>query len=439
MSTTARIAPHDLDAEAVILSACFLSQENFATVAHKLTAEHFYSEANRRIYEAVAALAGQSKIFDVVAVAGFLRDSERLAQVGGAAYLAALVDAVPAMADIEQHADRVIDLWRLRQLIAMAQRIAAEGYAVRGDTVSAFIDESSGRIYELTNTTASTTVAHISTVVRESYDALCAAENRSGEVELSTGIKSLDQLLGGLGRGRLTIVAGRPGMGKTALAIGAADCVATAGLPVAIFSLEMPRRQLGTRMACARARVSVHRALNGWLMGANRSALVCAKEELSRLPMWIDDTPAITLLQLRSKCRLAAAKAGGPLALVVVDYLQLMTGTARTREREVAEITAGCKRLAKELDCAVLLLSQLNREIEREREKRPRLSDLRESGAIEQDADDVVFVYRECLYKKEADPTEAELIVAKQRNGPPGSVVVRFDGPSTTFSDKGGL
>lgn len=432
-----RTPPHDLDAEAVILSACFLSRDDFALVSDKLHAEHFYSEANRRIYEGMVSLSGRSQIPDVVAIAGWLRDEGRLAQIGGAAYLAQLVDSVPAMASVEQHAERVTALWRLRQLIATAHRIAAEGYGVRGDTVDAFLDAAEAQIYSLANTTERSSVAHISEVVRESYESMLAAETRK-DVELPTGLRLLDDALGGLGRGRLTIVAGRPGMGKTSLATGAAFNIALLGMPVAIFSLEMPRRQLGLRMACCRSGASVHRALNGWLTGERRSALLRAKEELARLPIWIDDTPAVSLTQLRAKCRLATAKAGAKLALVVVDYLQLMTGStsARSREREVAEITGGAKRLAKELDCSVLLLSQLNRDCEREKDKRPRLADLRESGAIEQDADDVVFVFRQAAYEETTENLhDAELIIAKQRNGPIGTVNVRFDGPSTAFTD----
>jgi replicative DNA helicase len=265
------------------------------------------------------------------------------------------------------------------------------------------------------------------------------AEARNGEVELPTGLDDLDKKIGGLGRSGVTVIAARPGMGKTTLATLAAETVALAGYPVAIFSLEMPRWQLALRMACARARASVHYGLNGWLDAEARTNVLRAGDDLARLPIWIDAAPTMTITGLRSKARMLAAKAGGRLGLIVVDYLQLMRGQdaggRQTRDREVSLITAGAKQLAKELDCAVLLLSQLNRECEAEKDKRPRLAHLRESGGIEQDADAVVFIYRDEYYygDKSEDQGIAELIVAKQRNGPTGSVKVGFLGPSTTF------
>jgi replicative DNA helicase len=429
-----RIPPHDLDAEAMVISACILSAEDFALVADKLEARHFYGESFRWIYTAIVELTKAGTPVDVVSIVGWLRDHERAAQVGGSAYLVQIVDSVPAVAHVEEKAKRVVAFARARELIATAQRIAAEGYGVRGDAVEMYLDESERAVCEISQQNEAREMAPMSVVCEESYQRTLKAELRQGEVELPTGLVRLDKKIGGLGRGRLTVVAARPGMGKSALATGAADTVAQVGGLVALFSLEMPREELGTRMACARSGACVHRAGNGWMLADERASFFRAHGELASLPIWIDDTPGITLMQLRAKCRMVSVKAKKPLDLVVVDYLQLMTESAPTREREIAIITSGLKRLAKELSCAVLLLSQLNRECEAEKDKRPRLGHLRESGAIEQDADDVIFVYRDEYYHEATeDKGIAELIVAKQRNGPTGVVRVGFDGPATAF------
>jgi replicative DNA helicase len=427
-----RIPPHDLPAEQAVLASILLERDALDQVTEHLRPDHFYSEPNRRIFEAALAVAQKSTPVDVVSVAGELRDRERLAQVGGSAYLAELVDAVPSVANVDNYARMVREKWRVRQLIATCQRLAAEGYGDVGE-VQAFIDDAERSIYAIARCDERRDLARIDAVVRESYDRMCEAEKRCGEVELPTGLVALDKKIGGLGRGRLTVIAGRPGMGKTALAASVAEYLA-AFAPVAFFSLEMPRWQIVTRMACGRAGVSAFKAIHGFTTPDEHGAILTADNELAALPMWIDDTPGLTLMQLRSKARRAAALAGGPLALIVVDYLQLMHGQAETRERVIADITSGCKRLAKELDCAIVLLSQLNRAVEKEKDRRPRLSDLRESGAIEQDADDVIFVYRDEVYDEQSvDKGIAELIVAKQRNGPTGTVRVGFNGVSTNF------
>lgn len=432
------VPPHDLDAEAAVLSAVLLEPAAMDTVSLVLAPECFYSEANRRIFEAASDLGEKGSPVDVVTVAGLLRERERLAQCGGAAYLARLVDSVPSVAHVETYAEMVREKWRVRSLIATCQRIAAEGYSDVGDAQT-FIDRAEAEIYKIAQRERRKDAAHIEVVLHESYQKMLAAEQRQGEVELPTGLVKLDQKIGGLGRGRVTVVAGRPGMGKTAIATGAAENIASVAGAAAIFSLEMPRAELGMRMACCRAGASVHRGINGWLWDAERVAVLRAKDELRRLPIWIDDTPAISLMELRSRARAIATKAGGRLALIVIDYLQLMRGSSDrrdTRDRELSAITAGLKQLAKELECAVILLSQLNRECENEKDKRPRLSHLRESGGIEQDADDVVFVYRDEYYHAESDDKGiAELIVAKQRNGPTGTVRVGFAGASTAFHD----
>lgn len=438
-----RPLPRDLDAEGVILSAALCEPEKFALISDQIEPRHFFARANRWIYEAIVELSRGGRSIDNVAVAGWLRDRNRLRDVGGAEYLAQLTDSTPAIANIEQHATTVAEFARVRELIATTQKIAAEGYGVKGDEVQGFLDSAELQVYQLAHRDERRDVASMSEVVNEAYQQMLKAEARQGAVELPTGLRELDKKIGGLGRGRVTVLAARPGMGKTSLATVAAENIARLGGVVAIFSLEMPRSQLGMRMACCSAGASVHRGLNGWLHAEERANVLLAKDQLQKLPIWIDDTAAITLMQLRSKARRVAAKAKRKLSLVVVDYLQLMSGETGkkgdTRDRELSIITAGMKRLAKELDCAVLLLSQLNRDVEKRPDKRPTLADLRESGGIEQDADDVVFIYRPEYYLRDKTPEEdkgvAELVVGKQRNGPTGIVRVGFEGVSVMFSN----
>lgn len=427
-----RIPPHDLDAEAAVLSAILLEPAAIDRT-DELKPEHFYSEANRRIHEAAMALATKGQPVDIVSIAGELRDRERLAQVGGSTYLAQLVDSVPSVANVDTYARRVTEKWRVRQLIATCQRLAAEAYGDVG-SVQEFIDGAERAVYEIARGEDRRDFARVDTVLREAYEQTCQAADRRGQVEMPTGLVKLDEKIGGLSRGRLTVVAGRPGLGKTSLAASVAEFVARYCGPVLFLSLEMKRWQIATRLACGRAGVSVFKAIHGLLTDEEHTRYAAAINELSDLPLWIDDVPELTVMKVRSKARRASAVACAPLALIVIDYLQLMHERADTREREVALITKGCKRLAKELDCAVLLLSQLNRAVEKEKDKRPRLSDLRESGAIEQDSDDVIFIYRDEMYDDETqDKGVAELIVAKQRNGPTGTVRVGFDGVSTNF------
>lgn len=434
-----RLPPHDLDAEASVLSAVMLDRAALDIAQDMLAPAHFYAESNRRIFEAAIDVATRGGPVDLVTVVGALRDRDRLDQVGGASYVAQLVDSVPAIAHIETYANTIREKAAVRSMIVACTSIAAEGYGPIADA-RGFIDAAGQKVFQIAADREQRDVATIDQVMRESYDGMMAAEARGGAVEMSTAIIALDAKIGGLSRGRLTVVAARPGMGKTSFACGIAENVAASGGPVFIASLEMKRAELGMRMACARAGASVHQGVHGWLHDESRAAVIQATDELRGLPIWIDDTPAITLMRLRAKARTVAARAGRPLSLIVIDYLQLMTSPAvegrRNRDRELAEITGGLKQVAKEQDCAVLLLSQLNREVEQEKDKRPRLHHLRESGSIEQDADDVLFLYRDEYYHTDTDdPGVVEINVAKQRNGPTGVVRARFHGSSTAFSN----
>jgi replicative DNA helicase len=464
-----RIPPHDLDAEAVVLSAILLSSEAFDQVQDILRAEHFYSDANRRIYEAVVELQSTGKPVDVVSVATWLRDRERLQQVGGTPYLAQLTDAIPAVAHVEAHARVVREKWRVRQLIATCQRFAAEGYGDCGE-VQGFIDRAEQAVFDIARIPESTAVRPVRDAIHGAFDILVAASKRGeGITGIPTGFDRLDKKCAGLHKGDLYIVAGRPGMGKTSFVLNIAVNVASPrrvrtsdqndplgsgdveqpGWGVGFFSLEMPREQLASRLLSVEARVDVSRIRSGNIKHEDWNKLTDAAARIGRLPIWLDDTPALTLLDLRAKIRrlkadIARKTGDGPpaqeLGLVAIDYLQLMQGRrdAGSREQEISELSRGLKQLAKEMEVPVIALSQLNRSVETRtsKDKRPQLSDLRESGAIEQDADTIIFIYRDEYYNQEStDRGVAEIIISKQRNGPTGTVKVRFTPEHTRFDN----
>lgn len=404
-----RVPPHDLDAEAAVLSAILLKQDALDQVAEILKAEHFYSEANGRIYEAAVELARQGAPIDLVQVASWLRDREKLAQIGGTAYLAQIVDATPAVAHVAAHARTVREKWRLRRLIAECQRVSAEGYGDVGE-VQEFIDGAEQSIYELARTPEANSAQPISQVLRAAFEQISKAAERGDRITgISTGFAKLDEKTAGLHDGDLTIVAARPGMGKTSFVLNLAVNVASPravnvpgpgergsekrepGFGVAVFSLEMPREQLATRMVCSEGRVDVGKLRGGHLTPEDWRRLTEGASYLSMLPIWLDDTPAIGLLELRAKCRRIQAEYNRPakdgepekrVGLIVIDYLQLMSGRpgVSSREQEISEISRGLKQLAKELRVPVIALSQLNRAVETRatKEKRPQLSDLRE-------------------------------------------------------------
>ncbi len=456
-SAEGRVAPHDLDAEAAVISAVLLERSALDEVLETLRAEHFYSEANRRIYEAACELAEKGTPIDVVTVARWLRDAGRFDQMGGVAYLNQIADSVPAVAHVAAYATIVREKWRLRQLIATCQRVAAEGYAEVAD-VQEFVDHAEQSVYDIARTNSASAVQPVREVVETVFKQLEAQLKRGDKITgLSTGFDRLDGMTAGLHPGELTIVAARPGMGKTSLVLNIAAHVAQPrevvseqggerteqlGAGVIVFSLEMPREQLGSRMLCSEASVDVSKMRSGHLQARDWQALTRAASDLARRPMWIDDTPALGLLELRAKVRRLQGDRRGPgVGLVVVDYLQLMQGRqgASSREQEISEISRGLKGLSKELSVPVIALSQLNRAVETRatKDKRPQLSDLRESGAIEQDADNIIFIYREDYYDRDDAEKRglAELIVAKQRNGPTGKVRVRFTASCTRFDN----
>lgn len=458
-----RLPPQDLDAEAAVLSAMLLSADAFDEVQDILQPTHFYADANRFIYEAVLELGRSNQPIDWVSVASWLRQRGRLEQIGGTPYLAQLTDSTPAVAHVASHALTVRETARLRQLIATCQKFAAEGYG-DCDDVQDFIDRAEQSIFDISRVTRGNSVMPIRDALHKAFELLSEAAKRGEAITgMPSGFTDLDKRCAGLHPGDLYIVAGRPGMGKTSFVLNLAVKVAQPrittdgmggeeerlGYGVAFFSLEMPKEQLASRMLASEARVDVSKIRSGQIMAEDWNRLTDAAATLGRTPIWLDDTPAISLMDLRSKIRRLKAEVARnrgdgaraeKLGVVIIDYLQLMSGRkdAGSREQEISEISRGLKQLAKEMQVAVIALSQLNRSVETrdKTNKRPMLSDLRESGAIEQDADTIMFIYRDEYYFQDSpDQGKAEVIIAKQRNGPTGTVKVRFDSPYTRFDN----
>ncbi|HEY1958492.1 MAG TPA: replicative DNA helicase [Polyangiaceae bacterium] len=465
-----RVPPHDLDAEAAVLSAVMLDTSALDKVLEFLKPEHFYSEAHRRVFEAAIELRTVGQPVDVVQVGTWLKNRDRIAQVGGMAYLTELLNAAPAVSNVAAYGRTIHEKFRVRQLIATCQRVAATGYLDYGEAQQ-YIDGAEQDIYQIARTPESSSVEKLLDVMKKSFKALTEAMQRGDRITgTPTGFDRYDRLTAGLHPGDLSIVAARPGMGKTSFVLNVATNVASPrgretageapgqdkrwdepGVGVAVFSLEMPREQIANRMLCSEARVDVGKLRQGHLSPQDWSKLTQAASYLGSLPIWIDDTPSLSILELRAKVRRLQAEFDRPdpnggraqkrIGLVIVDYLQLMKGRdgAQSREQEISEISRGLKGLAKELYLPVIALSQLNRAVETrsEKSKRPQLSDLRESGAIEQDADNIVFIYRDEYYNREAttEPNVAELIIAKQRNGPTGTAKCRFDHAYTRFDN----
>lgn len=439
-----KVPVHDLEAEAAVL-ATVLTTGTVDEVADTLRAEDLYAPVHRSIYTAALALAAAHEPIDAVTVAGWLRSRDMLQAAGGASAIARVVNETPDAPHVEQYARHLVDLARQRKLVAIAWEIIGEGYDGVGD-VGEWLASKEQAVFDLARVHGASPEQHVREVVVDVFRELEALHaSGGGMMGLSTGLRDLDGALGGLCPGELTVIAGRPGMGKSALAVGFAEAVAEQRRAAPIFSLEMPRRQVALRMACSRAGVDGKRLRRNAVTPDDWSALASASQELSRLPIWIDDTAALRPLDLRARVRRTAARAkreGSPLGVVVVDYMQLMNGRdglakGSNREQEISSISRSLKGLAKECEVAVVALSQLNRDVERRENKRPSMADLRESGAIEQDADAIVFVYRHEYYEPDNSDARgvAELIVAKQRQGESGTVFAHFDGPRTRFAN----
>ena len=430
-----QIPPSDMDAEAAILSVVMIDPNGYPAVADFLQPEHFYSEAHRRVFQACAELSKRGSPMDVVQVASWLKDNGRLAQVEGTPYLTSILNSAPNVTNVRTYGLRVHALWRLREAQAAARRVVAEGFGA-GQDAQGFCEAAARAFHDLAY--APGTGGELEAVRLCLQDAVRELGNGKRLVGLPTGLAGLDGTLGGLHDGDLTILAARPGKGKSSLVLQVAVHVTRAGTPAAFFSLEMPKKQLALRATCSEAKVDIGRTRNGGMFDADWGRFTPASAIIGGLPLYIDDTAGITCMAMRARLRrfeveMQRAKKPRP-RLVVVDYLQLVHASpgakGQNREREVAEVAQELKEIAKSHNVHVLACCQMNRGVE-ETNRRPRLRDLRESGAIEQAADNVVFIHEE----PGASPGVVELIVEKQRNGPNAIIEVRFDRQYTRFDN----
>jgi len=434
-----RIPPQNLEAEQSVLGGILLDNQGLNPVLEVITSRDFYSEAHRRIFEAMINLSDRGEPVDLITLSSILKDRTQLDKAGGAAYLAGLVDNVPSAANIAHYAKIVKEKAILRGLINTATEILGKTYAPGAD-VDTVLDEAEQAIFEISEKKIRPAFFPIKDIVKDSFRTI---EDLYARKELITGVptgfEKVDDLTSGLQDSDLIIIAGRPSMGKTAFALNIAEFVGIhRGLPVCLFSLEMAKEQIAMRMLAATAKVDSQRIRKGFLGETDWPKLTTAAGILSEAPIFIDDTAAITVLEMKAKARRLKAEHG--LGLVIIDYLQLMRSSAAkdSREQEISEISRSLKALAKELSVPVIALSQLNRKVEDRTNRRPQMADLRESGAIEQDADVIAFIYRDEVYNKAEDNPEkgmAEVIIAKQRNGPIGTVKLAFLEKFTSFEN----
>ena len=436
-----RLPPQNLEAETSVLGAVLLENEALNRVLEILQEDDFYRDAHRRIFSAILHLYEHSEPVDLITLSEVLKTRGDLDDVGGVEYLNSLVNGVPTAANISYYAKIIKEKAILRKLINRATEIVSQSYANSGD-VDEFIDQAERTIFEISEDRVRPSFYPIKDLIKSSFKTIERLyEKRQLITGVPTGFQRLDELTSGLQPSDLIIIAGRPSMGKTALALNIAQNASVqAAIPAAIFSLEMSKEQLALRMLCSEAKVDAHRLRGGFLSEADWPRLTRAAGSLSEAPLFIDDTPGLSALEMRAKTR--RLKIEHNLGLVIVDYLQLMRGraSADSREQEISDISRSLKALAKELSIPVIALSQLNRRVEERGDKRPQLSDLRESGAIEQDADVILFLYREEVYNKsEENRGKAEIIIGKQRNGPTDKVDLAFLDKYTRFENLSGL
>jgi len=432
-----KLPPQNIEAEQSILGGILIENDALNTVVEFLEDGDFYREAHQKIFNSMLALSERSEPLDLITLTNALKKKKELEEIGGASYLASLVESVPTAANIAYYAKIVKEKSILRKLISTATEIVTQSYQ-EGKDLEDFLDEAEQAIFRISEHRVKPAFYPIKEIVKESFKVI---ERLYEKKELITGVpsgfKDLDRKTTGFQNADLIIVAGRPSMGKTALCLNIAQHASiNAKIPTAVFSLEMSKEQLAIRMLCSEARVDSGRLRSGFLSESDWPKLTMAAGALSDAPIFIDDTPAISVLELRAKARRLKADRG--LGLVIVDYLQLMRGRSgmERREQEISEISRSLKALAKELDIPVLAISQLSRKAEDRPGRRPQLSDLRESGAIEQDADVIIFIYRDEVYNSDSDHKgTAEIVIGKQRNGPTGKVELSFISEVTTFKD----
>lgn len=441
-----KVPPQNIEAEQCVLGGVLLENEAISKVLETLVPDDFYREPHRKICHSMIDLFEKNEPIDLITLTNALKGKNQLDEVGGGVYLSSLADSITTAANIEYYAKIVKEKAILRGLINTATEIVTRGYEDGGD-VEDLLDQAEKNIFQISESQIKPSFYEIKNLLKESFKTI---EKLYESKEIVTGVPSgfeeLDKLTSGFQPSDLVVIAGRPSMGKTAFSLNIAQYAAIEKkIPAALFSLEMSKEQLVLRMLCSEAKVDAHKLRGGFLGETDWPKLTRAAGILSEAPIFIDDTPALSVLEMRAKARRLMAE--HEIGLVIVDYLQLMRGrglsgrgrpSSETREQEISEITRSLKALAKELNIPVIALSQLNRKVEERTDKRPHLADLRESGAIEQDADLIAFIYRDEIYNRADDnPNKgiAEVIIGKQRNGPVGEIKLAFLDKYTTFEN----
>lgn len=433
-----RTPPHNIEAEQAVLGAVFLEPEAFSTASEVLMPDDFYRAGHQRIFQTMVALSDKGEPIDLVTVTTLLSNQNTLEEVGGVSYLTELAESVPTAANIGYYSKIVEEKALLRRLIRTATDIVTSGYQ-KEDEVEDALNEAEKSILEVSNRRNSGAFKAVKDVLIDVYDNIEQLHNRKGDTTgVPTGFRDLDRITSGFQPNDLIIIAARPSVGKTAFALNVAQNVAVnTDENVAIFSLEMGADQLVSRMLCAEGNIDAQRLRTGNLEAEDWSKLTMAMGSLSNAGIFIDDSAGIRVGEIRSKCRRLKQEHG--LGMIMIDYLQLISGSARNqenRQQEVSEISRSLKALARELSVPVIALSQLSRGVESRQDKRPMMSDLRESGSIEQDADIVGFLYRDDYYDTESEKQNIiEIIISKQRNGPVGTVELAFVKEYNKFVD----
>ena len=439
--TALKVPPHSVEAEQSVLGGLMLNNAAWVNVADKLVEDDFYKPEHQIIFQAIKTLSEDGQPSDVITLSEWLEQRDQADAVGGLTYLGLLAEHTPSAANIVAYADIVRQRSVLRQLTKVGQEIADSAFAPQGRKTEELLDQAESLVFKIAEQGARGRggFQNIKDVLSTALDKIDALFSQQGQYTgIATGFKDFDEQTSGLQPSDLVIIAGRPSMGKTTFAMNIAEYVAlSSGMPVAVFSLEMPSDQLAMRMISSQARVNQQSVRTGQLTDDDWPRITSAISRLSEVSLFIDDTPAITPTELRARAR-RLMREHGQLGLIMLDYLQLMQvpGQRENRATEISEISRSLKSLAKELNVPVIALSQLNRSLEQRPNKRPVMSDLRESGAIEQDADVIVFIYRDEVYNPDSeDKGIAEIIIGKQRNGPIGTVRLAFLGQFTRFEN----
>ena len=432
-----RTPPADMAAEAAVLGAMLLSKDAIADVVESLKVEDFYRPAHATVYAAILDLYARGEPADAVMVAGELTKSGEIARIGGASYLHTLVSMVPTAANASYYAEIVTERAVLRRMVTAGTRIVQMGYAAEGDVYD-LVDRAQAEVYDLTSGRTSEDYAPLRDIFDGTLNEIEAIASHGGQmVGVPTGFADLDALTNGLHPGQLVIIAARPAIGKSTLGLDLARSASIKhGLTSVIFSLEMARNEIVMRLMSAEAQVPLNHMRSGTMSDADWQKLARKSGAIVEAPMFIDDSPNMSMMEIRAKCRRLKQK--HDLRLVIVDYLQLMSSGKKveSRQQEVAEFSRALKLLAKELEVPVIAIAQLNRGPEQRQDKKPMMSDLRESGSLEQDADVVILLNREDAYEKESPRAgEADFIVAKHRNGPTATITVAFQGHYSRFVD----